>query len=647
MAQPQWITPVGSLGVIPEGVFYNIPVQASAGNENVYFKLIAGRLPAGIQVTPNGYIQGIPRNTVSIQGVPTQVSRDVTSQFAIRAYTNRVVNGQTIIDRLSDRTFTITVAGQNVPDFVTPPGRIGSYYDGTEVSTQIEFTDTDPDDTVVVKLLSGSLPPGLVLTKTGLITGAIKPLVGPPGTALPGYDSTPKDIYPNDFSTRSASKNFQFTVEITDGKDSNLRTFEIFVYSRDSMTADTTDFTADNTFITADVIPTRTPVILTPEGDLGRVRADNYYAFKFDGIDFDGDVIEYTVTLGPGSGYDDSNFDTALYDRGAFNLPPGLTINPYTGWFYGYIPNQGFTENSYRFAVRVFKRDNPDIISGFYYYTITIVGNVDTEVTWLTDSDLGTIDNGAISTLAVEAVNTGGRALQYRLLQGSNSSLPQGLTLQPTGHITGRVSFNTFALDNGTTTFDENRNTRLVPNPTTFDLVHNFTVNAFASQTAQVNYSVGTIIVTNGGSGYASQPTVVISAPPGTAGSEQATAGIATIIGGVIVGIEVGNPGLGYTTNPTVTITGGGGAGASAVTKLEQSQIVNGISVSRTFTVRINRVYNQPYESLYIKAMPTFGDRALLTQLLQNQNIIPTDLIYRADDPNFGVAKNVTYTHAY
>jgi len=647
MTQPQWITPVGSLGVIPEGVFYNIPVQASAGNETVYFKLIAGRLPAGIQVTSNGYIQGIPQNKISIQGVPTQVSRDVISQFAIRAYTNRVVNGQTIIDRLSDRTFTITVAGQNVPDFVTPPGRIGSYYDGTEVHTQIEFTDSDPDDTVIVKLLSGSLPPGLVLTKTGLITGAIKPLVGPPGTAIPGYDSTPKDIYPNDFSTRGTSKNFQFTVEITDGKDSNLRTFEIFVYSRNSMTADTTDFTADNTFITADVIPTRTPVILTPEGDLGRVRADNYYAFKFDGIDFDGDVIEYTVTLGPGSGFDDSNFDTALYDRGAFNLPPGLTINPYTGWFYGYIPNQGFTENSYRFAVRVFKRDNPDIISGFYYYTITIVGNVDTEVTWLTNSNLGTIDNGAISTLAVEAVNTGGRALQYRLLQRSDSSLPQGLTLQPTGHITGRVSFNTFALDNGSTTFDKNRNTRLVPNPTTFDLVYKFTVNAFASQTAQVKYSVGTIIVVNGGSGYISQPTVIISPPPGTSGSEQATAGIATIIGGVIVGIEVGNPGLGYTTNPTVTITGGGGAGASAVTKLEQSQIVNGISVSRTFTVQINRVYNQPYESLYIKAMPPFGDRELLTQLLQNQNIIPTDLIYRADDPNFGVAKNITYTHAY
>jgi hypothetical protein len=85
--------------------------------------------------------------------------------------------------------------------------------------------------------------------------------VGPPGTAAPGFDSTPKDEYPNDFTLRSASKNYQFALAVTDGKDSNVRTYEIYVYSKDSMSADTTDFTADNTFITADVVPTRTPVL--------------------------------------------------------------------------------------------------------------------------------------------------------------------------------------------------------------------------------------------------------------------------------------------------------------------------------------------------------------------------------------------------
>ena len=649
MAQPQWITPAGSLGVIPEGVFYSIPVQAVANGEDVYFRLIAGELPDGVQVTANGTVEGVPKNVVRVQGVPTEVSEDVTTRFAIRAFT-RNPNGT--VNRLADRTFTITVTGQDVPEFVTPAGNVGTFYDGTEAEIQIEFTDTDPDETVRILVLSGSLPPGMVLdSRTGIISGVIEPLVGPGGTAPPGYDATQYDQYPFDFSTRSASKNYQFTLEITDGKDSNVRTFEIFVYSKDSMSADTTDFTADNTFITADVVPTRTPVLLTPPGDLGRVRADNFYAFKFDAIDFDGDPIEYSITVGAGVGFDatGSGFDqTGIgFDRGAFSLPPGLTINPDTGWFYGYIPDQGATEQTYRFAIQVLKANNPTIISGFYYFTITITGDINTEVTWLTEPDLGVINNGAVSTLAVEAVNRGGRSLQYRLVSGSNSRLPQGLTLQPTGHITGRVGFNTFAVDTGTTTFDVNLNTRLNIDETTFDSEFDFTVNAFSAATEQVGYQLGAITVTAGGSGYISQPTVTISAPPATATAIQATAGVITIVGGVITAIAIGNPGRGYITPPTVTITGGGGSNATAVTSIIEVELINAVSVFRRFTVTVNRAFNEPYETLYIKAMPPYADRTLVDQLLLNQDIIPESVLYRADDPNFGVATSVIYDHAF
>ena len=45
--------------------------------------------------------------------------------------------------------------------------------------------------------------------------------------------------------------------------------------------------------------------------------------------------------------------------------------------------------------------------------------------------------------------------------------------------------------------------------------------------------------------------------------------------------------------------------------------------------------------------MPPLSDRALINQLIQNQDIIPVNLIYRPSDPNFGVAKNVIYEHAY
>jgi hypothetical protein len=335
------------------------------------------------------------------------------------------------------------------------------------------------------------------------------------------------------------------------------------------------------------------------------------------------------------------------FDRGAFSLPPGLAINPDTGWFFGYIPDQGATEQTYRFAVRVFKANQPLIISGFYFFTITITGNVDTEVTWLTAPDLGTILNGSISTLSVEAVNVGGRALQYRLQSGSNSRLPQGLTLQPSGNITGRVSFNTFALDGGTTTFDTDLNTRLDILETTFDSAYSFTVNAFAAESEQVGFQVGSIAVTNGGSGYTSQPIVTISAPPDTENSIQATAGVVTIVGGSITAIALGNPGRGYVTPPTVTIIGGGGAAATAATSIIEAEVTNAVSVFRRFTVTVDRYFNEPYEKLYIKAMPPQEDRDLIDQLVQNQDIIPESVVYRADDPNFGVAQSVVYDHAY
>jgi hypothetical protein len=69
--------------------------------------------------------------------------------------------------------------------------------------------------------------------------------------------------------------------------------------------------------------------------------------------------------------------------------------------------------------------------------------------------------------------------------------------------------------------------------------------------------------------------------------------------------------------------------------------------VTKTFSITVIREYNEPYDNLYIQAMPPQDDRDLLASLLQDSEIFPRDLIYRPDDPYFGVAKNVTYYHAY
>ena len=565
MAQPVWITPPGSLGTIPEGVFYRVPLQAYDPDllDTVYFEVIAGQLPAGIEVSnETGLLAGVPQAIAIVDGVPLSVSSDITCKFAVRAYTQKIINNITVINRLADRTFTITVTGQNNPEFITPAGSIGTYFDGTQIfDLPIEYTDVDPADIVVVKLAGGALPPGLTISPTGIISGVIDPNTS---TGLvPGFsrDNQGYSQYPFDFSTKSSTVNYQFILELTDGKSSNLRTFSILVYSRNACTADNTQITADNTFVTADSTPIRIPVVLTPQGSLGTYRNDNFFAFQFQGEDLDGDQFKYLMepsVIAP-------NPDTGL---------PGLILDPNSGWLYGYIPYLGTTELTYNFTVQVYKTNDPIAISNYYYYSINIVGNLSTEVTWLTPSDpieralipssLGSIINGSVSTLFVAAINRSGIPLQYRLKSGSDSSLPQGLQLLPEGDIAGRVSFNTFALDGGTTTFDVKSNnltnqnsnpTTGVSTETTFDMVHVFTVNAYS---------------------------------------------------------------------------------------------VNGVvDVYKTFSIRVIRRFNEPFNNLYIQAMPPQDDRNLLNSLLQNNDIFPQSLIYRPQDPNFGVATRVIYNHAY
>lgn len=440
-----YISRYGTITDVVPGTVENIP-------KSVFFKIISGNLPAGMQCASNGLLAGIPKAVVDIQGVPTPVSQDITSKFSARVYTTKTVNGVQVTDRISDQTFTITVTGQDIPEFITPAGRVGTYFDAAQITDlQIEYTDFDPADTVIVRLKSGQLPPGLTISSTGLISGLID--------LLPKYDPDTGDIL--------ISKTYNFTLEVTDGKAANIRSFNILVYARQAMTADNTYIHSDNTFITTDVTPTISPVLISPSvGSLGVVRNDNFYAIQFVGINLAGGEVNYEL----------------VYPTGATPLP-GLTLDPGTGWLYGNIPPLGITENTYNFSVRAYMKDDPTSYSGLYNYNLTIVGPVSTDITWITPSNLGTINNGDVSLFYVEAINAAGIGLQYQLKSGVYNSLPQGLQLLPSGHIAGHVSFDTFTVDGGTTTFDATNNSigaSSVIAETTFDLVHTFTVNAYS-----------------------------------------------------------------------------------------------------------------------------------------------------------------------
>jgi len=614
-AQPQWRTPAGSLGTIPEGVFFSTPLLAidPLAEDQIFYALIAGRLPEGIQIQQTGILSGVPLAVSTVQGIPAEVGRDVTSKFVIRAYTQQQINNVTVVKRLADRTFELTITGEDAPEFISPAGQLAQVYDGSIITDiQVLYTDTDPDQTVNIRLVAGRLPPGLTVSRTGLISGFVPVTPVPEGTGGWSANGEAWDEYAWSFSTQAESINYEFVLEASDGVSATLRTFTIFVWARSTLTADNVlqpiNFTASNTFVTADVSPIQAPLILNPVGTIGTVRNDNFFAYQFNGVDLDNEPFTifpivtvgtvFNVNVNPpgnpqtvlntafpsavaGSGVIDQTLDDLwVYDGTVWDnfgsvpadytsaLPPGLTLDPTSGWLYGYIPNTGISTNTYPFSLLIKKTANANIFSGPYNYSLTITGPINSEIIWLTPSDpvelarvpssLGTIVNGSTSTLYVQAINLGGLALQYELDLGTESqpqynSLPQGLQLLPSGDIAGRCSFNTFALDGGTTTFDVTRQNGA--DPTTFDLNFVFTVRAFS-------------------------------------------------VDGVV-------------------------------------------NVTKTFSITVIREFNQPYENLYIQCMPPQDDRNLINDLLQNSDIFPQDLLYRPTDPNFGVATKVVYNHAY
>jgi hypothetical protein len=482
-----------------------------------------------VQVNVNGTIEGIPASIVDFKGVPAPVSENTTSKFAIRA--------TDIDNRISDRTFTLTVSGQDKPEFKTPAGRIGQFFDGGKAEFQFEMTDADPTDSVTIELVSGKLPPGITVNTSGLLYGFISATPVLAGEAVAGWDrdSASYDEYPFDFSTRSISQNYEFTLQVNDGKDVTLRTFSMFVYSRSSMTADSIEFTVDSDFITADSIAVRSPYMTNYVYNIGRYRHENFFAYQLQGTDPDGDKVEYI--LHPGD-----------------ELPPTLTLDINTGWISGYLQGVGLTEQNYAFSIQVQKANEPGIVSKLYPMSITVIGEIETSVSWITPSFVGTIDNGSISTLSVKAVHQVS-ALSYRFSPGKYNKLPQGLTLNPSGNIVGRTSFKTFSLDSGRTTFDSDHATRLSVKPTTFDLTFRFTAEAYSSD------------------GF--------------------------------------------------------------------------VSVTKEFTILVNRVFDSPHNTLYCKAMPPLADRELLNTMMLNQDVLPPSILYRADDVNFGAANNIVYAHAF
>jgi hypothetical protein len=158
-----------------------------------------------------------------------------------------------------------------------------------------------------------------------------------------------------------------------------------------------------------------------------------------------------------------------FYVGSASEHPPGMSLDTESGQLYGRLSYQPAYSRSYKFSIKTIKTDVASQGTAYasQIFSLTIRGEIASVIEFTSPSNLGSLIPGEISEVAVVAKNINSPYnLNYELISGT---LPVGLSLNSDGTISGRVGFQTqtyfdygtdgfdsFKLDNGSTTIDQN-----------------------------------------------------------------------------------------------------------------------------------------------------------------------------------------------
>lgn len=382
MAIPYWNTSAGSLGTYPTNQWMYIQLSAgSTSSSSLIYYFLNGSLPPGIS---------LDENTGIISGVPTSTVQQTTYNFTIRLVDN--FNG------IKDRSFSITTVDFLGISLLTEQGTIIDTYDSQYVEYQMSYSNPLQPDPLYWSIASGSLPPGLNLSDTGVIFGWPEP-----PTALT--------------TTEPTTTLYTFVLAITNNTYRCSAVYSIKV--RNWLLVNPA-----NTRVPAILnnAPTQFPVPLTDiyspyyltSFALPDAYAGEKYTFKIIGHDFDNNDIVYQFE----------------------NMPPGLVGNAETGWITG-VPYVALgTLSIFYFNVSVAKVRNTDIVSQTLRYSLLVNNGVVRDIAWSTPSNLGSLNNG--DTCELEVVATSVNTLEYIV---SDGKLPPNITLTTSGKLIGRIPF--------------------------------------------------------------------------------------------------------------------------------------------------------------------------------------------------------------
>lgn len=342
-------------------------------------------------------------------------------------------------------------------------------------------------------------------------------------------------------------------------------------------------------------------------------------------------IVSIGVTVS-GSSYEVANYDTAKFDQGVLAAPVGFTIDEDTGWLTGNLPTLSVAKEVYNFQVIAYKSD--PIYGGNYdsevkFYSLTVFGDPTDRINWLTPTDLGTIENGESSTFIVEASNTLGKKLTYSL---ADVSIDYN---NPGSGASGRAVVDPISGEIIDIVIDKPGSGYLIA--PTVSIISATGIGAEASA-AITDGKVTNVFINEPGINYQNSPVSIIFKDVGN----KLPQGLNLLTTGVISGrvsFELFSMDNGSTTFDSEETT----FDRTYVFTVEARDIDNVLTKNQTFKIRVVNRNTAPYENLYLKALPSRTQRAQYADLIGDSTIFPPDLIYRVEDPYYGLQKDLRF----
>ena len=491
-----WITPAGDLGTVTERFILTFQLSATSPVGPITYSLIAGQLPRGLRlVSSTGQIKGsateVRRFTTSRFVIRANDGQDLEDRtFSIS------VDGSDLPRWITEEGFLQVGNGENYyvldNDYVNFPlsaidsdliaGDTLEYYlipNGGQLPPGLSLSQsgvisgfTDP----VYALDNITTPTGAFDTNGYDITYFDRPEARSNGFDTYLYDGVTFDYAEPSRGPRRLSRFYTFIVAVSDGVNEVRRVFRIWVVTEEFLQADNSIIQVDTNLFRSDASGDRVPLWIT-DSYLGRYRADNYVTIFLDVYDppsLTGVITYFLLSTNP----DDNTPST---------LPPGLILDTITGELAGRVPYQNAVTKTYKFTMQAI--DFPAALASTTYtfvgnwnstrtyfeneavkysnsificlqenrnalpengliwneatataektFTIDIIGEIESAIEWVSDTDRGTIRPNQPSALFVEAKSLyyGGKVF-YELYSGV---LPPGLNLLSTGLIQGKV----------------------------------------------------------------------------------------------------------------------------------------------------------------------------------------------------------------